>query len=60
MLRLKPEQSLEAATTMLRSAQPEIRLASLPPSLSATAFLGNPFALESAAGGTSVFSLRRR
>jgi putative ABC transport system permease protein len=60
MLRLKPGQSLDTATSMLRSAQPEIRLASLPPPLSPSAFLRDPFLLESASTGTSVFSLRRR
>lgn len=60
MLRLKPGQSLETATSMLRSAQPEIRLASRPSSLSPSAFLRDPFLVESAGTGTSVFSLRHR
>ena len=60
MLKLKPGQSLATATSMLRSMQPEIRLASLPPPLSPSAFLRDPFLLESAGTGTSVFSLRRR
>ena len=60
MLRLKPGQSLDAATSVLRSRQPDIRLASLPPPLSPSAFLRDPFLLESASTGTSVFSLRRR
>jgi predicted permease len=60
MLKLKPGESLATATSMLRSMQPEIRLASLPPPLSPSAFLRDPFLLESASTGTSVFSLRRR
>ncbi len=60
MLRLTPDQSIDAATSMLRSRQPDIRMASLPRSLAPSAFLRDPFLLESATSGTSVFSLRRR
>ena len=70
MVRLKPGQSAEAATSLLRSVQPQIRealgLATLPPETQAPAvrqladqmFLKNPFTLVPASMGTS--QLRRR
>jgi putative ABC transport system permease protein len=60
VLRLKPGQSLDMATSTLRTMQPEIRRSSLPPPLALSAFLRDPFVLESATHGSSVFSLRRR
>ena len=58
MLRLRPGQSLDAATAALRAAQPRIRSRSLPPEPSAAGFLAEPFVLENAATGVS--DLRRR
>lgn len=58
MLRLRPEQSMDAATAALRAAQPQIRSGSLPPGLSATGFLTEPFLIENAAKGVS--NLRQR
>jgi len=70
MVRLKPGQSAEAATSILRSVQPQIREAivpaTLPPQAQAPAlrqladqvFLKNPFTLVPASMGTS--QLRRR
>ena len=58
MLRLRPGQSLDAATVALQAAQPRIRSRSLPPGPSAAGFLAEPFVLENAATGVS--DLRRR
>ena len=58
MLRLRPEQSMDAATAALRAAQPQIRSGSLPPGPLATGFLNEPFVIENAATGVS--HLRRR
>ena len=58
MLRLRPGQSLDAATVALQAAQPRIRSRSLPPGPSAAGFLTEPFVLENAATGVS--DLRRR
>ncbi len=60
MLRLARGQSLDAATAALRTSQAAIRLASLPPRGSAAEFLQDPFMLESASGGTSVYALRQQ
>ena len=70
MVRLKPGQSAEAATSLLRSVQPQIREALVPATLPPEAqdpalrqladqvFLKNPFTLVPASMGTS--QLRRR
>ena len=70
MVRLKPGQSAEAATSLLRSVQPQIREAIVPATLPPQAqdpafrqladqmFLKNPFTLVPASLGTS--QLRRR
>jgi putative ABC transport system permease protein len=61
MLRLKPGQSLDAATAALRAVQPQIRAGSMPYSMQkvrAEDFLKDPFTLEPAAAGTSA--LRQR
>ena len=70
MVRLKPGQSAEAATSLLRSVQPQIREAVVPATLPPEAqdpalrqladqvFLKNPFTLVPASMGTS--QLRRR
>ena len=70
MVRLKPGQSAEAATSLLRSVQPQIRAALVPATLAPEAqapavrqladqvFLKNPFTLAPASMGTS--QLRRR
>ncbi len=58
MLRLRPGQSLNAATVALQAAQPRIRSRSLPPGPSAAGFLNEPFLLDNAATGVS--DLRRR
>jgi len=70
MVRLKPGQSAEAATSLLRSVQPQIREAIVPATLPPQAqdpafrqladqvFLKNPFTLAPASLGTS--QLRRR
>jgi putative ABC transport system permease protein len=56
MLRLKPEQSIEAATAALRGAQPGVQDGAV---LQAEqAFLKEPFALVSAASGTSELCRR--
>jgi len=61
MLRLKPGQTIEAATTAIRGVQPQIREAAMPqdwlPRLQAT-FLKDAFTLTPAATGTSL--LRNR
>jgi len=61
MIRLRPDQSMEAATSTLRALQPDIRAAAMPPNLPARLapeFMKSPFSLETAAGGTSA--LRQR
>jgi predicted permease len=52
MLRLKPGQSIEAATVALRAAQPQIRADSRPP-VPQQHYLEEPFTLVPAATGTS-------
>jgi putative ABC transport system permease protein len=61
MVRLKPGQSLEAATATLRGVQPQIREAAMPQNVPPRAqelFLKEPFTLVQAAAGTS--RLRQR
>ena len=58
MLRLRPGQSMDAATASLQAAQPQIRSRSLPPGPLAAGFVTEPFVVESAARGVS--DLRRR
>jgi predicted permease len=61
MVRLKSGQSMDAATSLLRSLQPQIREAVMPPDLPAEArpeFLKEPFTLFSGSLGTS--RLRQR
>jgi predicted permease len=61
MIRLKPGQSAEAGTALLRALQPQIREATLPTDWhpgELGKFLRDPFRLESAANGDS--NLRRR
>jgi putative ABC transport system permease protein len=61
LLRLRPDQSLEAATSAIRAAQPAIRVASRPSWSAMSDFLREPFVLEPSATGTSVyFGLRQR
>jgi putative ABC transport system permease protein len=61
LLRLRPDQSIEAATAALRVAQPAVRVASRPSYAALSDFLREPFVLEPAATGTSVyFGLRQR
>jgi predicted permease len=56
MLRLRDGQSVAAATSALRTAQPDIRAASMPPG--AVGYLEDPFVLLPSAGGLST--LRER
>ena len=61
MLRLKPGQSLDAATTTLRGVQPQIRTATMPPDWrpqDLKRYLAVPFALRAGAAGTSSARLR--
>jgi putative ABC transport system permease protein len=61
MIRLKPDQSLDAATAALRGMQPQIRAATMPQSIVPrfqAEFMRTPFSLQPAAGGTS--GLRQR
>jgi putative ABC transport system permease protein len=61
LLRLKPGQSLDAASAALRAVQPQIRAGSMPysmPKVRAGDFLKDPFTLEPAGGGVS--GLRQR
>jgi predicted permease len=61
LLRLRPDQSIEAATSALRGVQADVRVASLPSYAALSDFLRAPFALEPAGTGTSVyFGLRQR
>jgi putative ABC transport system permease protein len=54
MLRMKPGQSLDAATAALRAVQPQIRAGALPKdSREASAFLTRPFVLTPVAEGPS-------
>jgi putative ABC transport system permease protein len=55
MLRLKPGQSLDAATTELRGLQPQIRAGSWPRTFPTRDFLKDPFVLEPAGVGTSAY-----
>jgi putative ABC transport system permease protein len=57
IVRMKPGQTLEQATAALRGAQQQIRQATLP-NWDANAlknYMGDPFVLKSAAGGSSQF-----
>jgi putative ABC transport system permease protein len=61
IIRLKPDQSFDAATTALRGMQPQIRTATMPPNIVPrfqAEFMKNPFSLQPAARGTS--GLRQR
>ena len=61
MIRLKPGQSIEAATEALRRVQPEVRAATVPPDADAQQrelFIKDLFVLTAAANGPSV--LRRQ
>jgi putative ABC transport system permease protein len=61
LLRLKPDQSLDAAARTLRAMQPQVRAATVPQNLVARVqadYLKAPFSLSPAAGGTS--GLRQR
>jgi predicted permease len=55
--RLKPGQTIEQATLALRGAQPQIRQATLPgwDAQALKEYLGTPFVLQPAAGGSSQF-----
>ena len=55
--RLKPDQTIEQATKALRAAQPEIRQATLPAwdAQALKEYLGTPFVLQPASGGSSQF-----
>ena len=53
LLRLRPRQTINAATAALQAAQPQIRSRSLPPGPSIAGSLTEPFAVESAARGVS-------
>jgi putative ABC transport system permease protein len=61
LIRRKPDQSLESATSLLRAMRPQILAATEPPNLSGRfrdEFLNRQFSLEPAAGGSS--GLRKR
>ena len=61
MLRLKPGQTIEAATTAWRGVQPQIREATMPPDgrpQDLAAFLKEPFRLTPASGGASLARTR--
>jgi predicted permease len=61
MVRLKPDQSLAAAEAALRSAQPQIREATLPPTYrpeDLPRYLTTPFTLVPAATGRSPLRMR--
>jgi predicted permease len=61
MVRLKPDQSLGAGSSALKSLQPQIRTVTMPPNLLPrfqAEFLREPLSLQSAATGTS--GLRQR
>jgi predicted permease len=63
LLRVKGPQSFEAATATLRTVQPEIREATLPPPEFARLredFLREPFTIVAAGQGTSGLGLRQR
>ena len=54
MLRMKPGQSVDAATAALREVQPQIRAGALPKDIQeARSFLKQPFTLSPVAGGRS-------
>ncbi|MGH9421661.1 MAG: FtsX-like permease family protein, partial [Thermoanaerobaculia bacterium] len=53
LIRLRPSQSIEAATTRLRALQPEIRQASMPDAVP-NAGLNTPYTLKPATFGTSA------
>jgi predicted permease len=61
MVRLKPNQSVEAATAALRGVQPQIRAATLPaeyPDEAKQSYLKEPIALVSASTGSSFLRTR--
>jgi predicted permease len=61
LVRLKPTQSVDAATTSLRGVQPQIREAAAPPGLPEIVrkqFLKDPFTFVPAATGTSRLRVR--
>src|SRR5882762_8533252 len=61
MIRLKPQQSIEAATNALRAVQPDIRAAAMPHDVSAprqALFMSVPVSLTQSVNGLS--SIRRR
>jgi predicted permease len=59
LIRLRPGQSIEAATATLRSAQPGIRAAAMPENpLMQPGFLNDDFQLAPAAMGTSALRIR--
>ena len=53
MFRVRPGQSMDAATVALRASQSQIRSRSLPPGPMAAGSLAEPFVVESAARGVS-------
>jgi predicted permease len=57
LLRMKPGQTIDQATLALRGAQPQIRQATLPgwDAQALKEYLGTPFVLQPAAGGSSQF-----
>jgi putative ABC transport system permease protein len=57
LVRMKPGQTVEQATLALRGAQPQIRQATLPDwdAQALKEYLGTPFVLQPAAGGSSQF-----
>jgi predicted permease len=57
LVRLRPGQTIEAATVSLRGAQPDIRAAS---AAKGADFLKNPFVLDAIASGTSTLRERFR
>ena len=61
MARLKPGQTPEQATALLRALQPQIRAATVPPALSQgirDSYLTDPFTLMPASGGRSPWRAR--
>ena len=57
MARLKPGQTAEQATALLRAIQPQIRQATIPPGREEdirTGYLTDPFTLAPAPGGRSA------
>jgi putative ABC transport system permease protein len=61
MVRLKPDQTIESATRVLRQVQPQVRDATTPPDWTArfqAEYLKEGFTLQPAAGGPSSLRLR--